>query len=85
MKNDLTTTFLNLALVFLVMLSVGFTLLIVWREPKVPAYTARAVQDNNNLVKINQVLNEAAAYNATAHDPELSRILQSAQQKTAAR
>ena len=77
-------TFLNLALSGLVLLSVGFTLLVIFREPKVPAYTAVAMQYNNNLSKVKQVLNDTAAYNATNRDQELARILQSAQPKPAA-
>lgn len=84
MRNDLTTTLLNLALGALVFLSVGFTLLVIWREPKVTIYAAKALQDNNNLMKVNALLNDAAAYNSTARDPELARILQAAQQKPAA-
>jgi hypothetical protein len=85
MKNDLTTTFLNFVLVVLVLLSVGFGLLAVWREPKVPRYAAEALQDNNNMMKVNAILNDAVAYNATARSPELARILQAAQQKPATR
>ena len=81
MKRDLTTTILNLFLAVLVFLSFGFTLLVIRREPEVPPATAAAVQDNQNLIKINAILNDSAAYNATAHDPELTRILQTAQQK----
>jgi hypothetical protein len=83
MKNDLTMTFLNLALSGLVLLSVGFTLLVILREPKVPRYAAVAMQYNNNLSKVKQVLIDTAAYNATARDPDLERILQSAQQTSA--
>ncbi|MGC9941327.1 MAG: hypothetical protein ABSE48_05795 [Verrucomicrobiota bacterium] len=84
MKNDLTTTVLNFVLVVLVFASVGFGLLAVWREPKVPVYATVALQDNNNMMKVNAILNDAVAYNATARNPELARILQAAQQKPAA-
>jgi hypothetical protein len=84
MKNDLTMTFLNLTLSGLVLLSVGFTLLVILREPKVPRYAALAMQYNNNLSKVRQILNDTAVYNATIHDQELARILQSAQQQSAA-
>ena len=85
MKNNLAVTFLNLALTGLVFLCVGFTLLVIWREPKVPAYAAAALQDNNNLMKVNAILNDVVAYNTTARDPELTRIIQSVQQKPATR
>jgi hypothetical protein len=84
MKNDLTTVFLNFVLAALVFLSVGFALLAVWREPKVPMYAAAALQDNNNLMKVNAILNDAAAYNVTARSPELAHILQSVEKKPAA-
>ena len=84
MKNDLTKAFLNVVLTALVFLSVGFTLLVIRREPEVPAATTAAVQDNNNLMKVNAMLNDAAAYNATARDPELTLILQTARQKPSA-
>ncbi|MGA2870192.1 MAG: hypothetical protein ABSF34_13670 [Verrucomicrobiota bacterium] len=85
MKNDLTTTFLNFVLAMLVFLTVGFGLLTIWREPKLPIYTAAAMQDNNNLVKIQSLLNEAAAYNVTARSSELAGILQTVEQKPASR
>lgn len=85
MKNNLAAAFLNLALAGLVFLCIGFTLLVIWREPRVPVFAATALQDNNNLMKVNAILNDTAAYNATAKDPELARILNSVQQKPATR
>lgn len=84
MKNDLLTTFLNFALAVLVFASVGFALLAILREPKVPIYTAAAMQDKNTMMRVNAVLNDTLAYNAVARSPELTRILQSVQTKTAA-
>jgi|HubBroStandDraft_6_1064221.scaffolds.fasta_scaffold4067430_2 hypothetical protein len=84
MKRDLTTTFLNLVLAVLVFLSFGFTLLVIRREPEVPAATAAAVQDNQNLMRVNALLSDVTAYNATVHDPELARLLEAARQKPAA-
>jgi hypothetical protein len=84
MKTDLTTTFLNFVLAILVLLSVCFALLTVLREPKVPIWTAMALQDNNNLMKLNGILNDAVTYNARARSPELQRIIQSVQAKPAA-
>jgi len=85
MKNHFTTTFLNVILGFLVLLSVGFTYLVIHREPEVADAAAEARQDNSNLVKVNAILNDTAAYNATAHDPELAHILLIAQEKPATR
>jgi hypothetical protein len=83
MKTDLTTTFLNFLLAVLVILSVGFALLTVLREPKVPILAAQAVQDNNSKMKLTALLNDAAAYNNTVHSPVLARILQSVEAKPA--
>ena len=85
MKNHFTTTFLNVILGFLVLLSVGFTYLVIHREPEVADTAAEARQDNGNLVKVNAILNDTAVYNATAHDPELAHILQVALEKPASR
>jgi hypothetical protein len=85
MKKPFTTTFLNVMLGFLVFLSVGFTYLVIHREPVVADATAEARQDNGNLVKVNAILNDTAAYNVTARDPELAHILQMAQEKPAHR
>jgi hypothetical protein len=84
MKNDSLTTFLNFALTLLVIVSVGFALLAIWREPKVPIWTAAAMQDKNTELRLEAVLNDTLAYNATVHSPELAHILQSVQPKTAA-
>jgi hypothetical protein len=84
MKHDLTTTILNLVLAVLVFLSFGFTLLVIHREPEVPAAAAAAMQDNQNLMRVNAVLNDVAAYNATARDPELAHLLEVARKKPVA-
>jgi hypothetical protein len=84
MKNDSTTTFLNFVLAALVFLSIGFGALTVLREPKVQPMTTLALQDNNNIMKLNAVLNDVVAYNATARSPDLARIIQAVQQKPAA-
>ena len=84
MKNDPTITFLNFVLAALVFLSIGFGALTVLREPKVQPMTTLALQDNNNIMKLNAVLNDVVAYNVTARSPELARIIQAVQQKPAA-
>ena len=73
-----------MVLAALVFLSVGFTLLVIKREPEVPNATAAAMQDNTNLRKVNAILSDVAAYNATARDPELTKILQNARQPSTA-
>jgi hypothetical protein len=84
MKNDSLTTFLNFALAVLVLASVGFALFAILREPKVPTWTAAAMQDKNTELRLEAVLNDTLAYNANVHSPELTRILQSVQTKPAA-
>jgi hypothetical protein len=84
MKNDSTTTFLNFVLAALVILSVFFAVLTILNERTVPQLAATALQDNQNMMRLNAVLNDAMAYNATARNPELARVLQAAQQKPAA-
>ena len=84
MQNDMTKAFLNGVLAVLVLLCVGFTLLVIRRQPEVPAAAAAAMQDNTNLRKVNAILNDVTAYNSTAHDPELTKILQNARQSSAA-
>ena len=83
MKNDLATAFLNCVLLVLVLLSVFFGYLTIRREPRVAGFATLALQDNNNMMKVNAILNDAAVYNASARSPELARILQAAQQKPA--
>jgi hypothetical protein len=83
MKNDPLTTFLNFALAVLVFASVGFALLAILREPKVPAYTAAAMQDKNTIMKVNAVIADTINYNASVRSPELTSILHSLQAKPA--
>lgn len=84
MKNDLTTSILNLALAALVILGVLFTILTMMRTRELRQLTANATAANQALVKAQSIVNDVAAYNATAKSPELARILQSVQAKPAA-
>ena len=84
MKHDLTTTILNLVLAVLVFLSFGFTLLVIHREPEAPNSMATANQDRQNLARVNEVLSDVVAYNATNRDPELTHLLEAVRQKPAA-
>jgi hypothetical protein len=84
MKNDLTTTIMNLALAALVILGVLFTILTMMRTRDLRQLTANAAAANQTLVKANSIVNDVTAYNATAKSPELTRILQSLQAKPAA-
>ena len=83
MKNDLTTTLLNLALAALVILGVLFAILSMNYTRQLRQLTTAAAQANQNLVKAQSLANDVAAYNATAKSPELTRILQAVQPKSA--
>jgi hypothetical protein len=84
MKNDLTTTILNLALAALVILGVLFAILTMMRTRELRQITANAAAANQTLVKAQSIVNDVVAYNAKANSPELTRILQSVQPKPAA-
>jgi Flp pilus assembly protein TadB len=78
MKNDITTTFLNFVLAVLVVLCVVFAILYLQRTQK-----ARQLQSRLQMVQINignaeALARDAALYNQTARNPELSQILQRA-------
>jgi hypothetical protein len=85
MKSDLTTTLLNFALAVLVILGVVFALLSITRQRELRQLTANATIANTALMRAQGLANDTAAFNATAKSPELTRILQSIQPKTAAK
>jgi len=83
MKNDMTTTFLNLVLAALVILGVLFAIMSTIYTHDLRKLTSSAALANQGLVKAQALANDVAAYNATAKSPELARILQSVQTKPA--
>jgi hypothetical protein len=83
MKNDLTTTLLNLALAALVILGVLFAILSMMRARELRDLTNAATAANQNLVRAQSLANDVAAYNATVKNPDLARILQAVQTKPA--
>jgi hypothetical protein len=85
MKSDLTTTLLNFALAVLVILGVVFALLSITRQRELRQLTTNATIANSALMRAQGLANDTAAFNATAKSPELARILQSIQPKTAAK
>jgi len=85
MKSDTTTTALNFILAALVILGVVFALLSIMRTREFRQLTANATVANNTMMRAQGLANDAAAYNASAKSPELTRILQSVQPKTAAK
>jgi hypothetical protein len=85
MKSDTTTTVLNFILAALVILGVVFALLSITRTREFRSLTANATLANSALMRAQGLANDTAAYNASAKSPELTRILQSVQPKTAAK
>jgi hypothetical protein len=83
MKNDLTTTLLNLALAALVILGVLFAILSMMRARELRDLTNAATAANQSLVRAQSLANDVAAYNATVKNPDLARILQAVQTKPA--
>jgi hypothetical protein len=84
MKSDTTTTVLNFILAMLVILGVVFALLSITRTREFRQLTTNATLANNALMRAQGLANDTAAFNASAKNPELARILQSIQPKTVA-
>jgi len=80
----MTTTFLNFVLAALVILGVLFGILSMSRQREFRQLSSNATLANNALLKVQGLANDATAYNQTAKNPELGRILQSIQPKPAA-
>ena len=84
MKSDTTTTALNFILAVLVLLGVVFALLSMTRTREFRMLTTNATLANSALLRAQGLANDTAAYNVSAKSPELTRILQAIQPKTAA-
>ncbi len=84
MKSDMTTTALNFILAALVLLGVVFALLSMTRTREFRMLTTNATLANSALMRAQGLASDTAAYNASAKSPELNRILQSVEPKTAA-
>ena len=83
MKNDSTTTVLNIVLAALIVLGVLFALLSISRTRELrhlqPQAQIRVQQFQQAMVKAQALLNDAMVYNATAKNPEMTQIIQSVQ------
>lgn len=77
MKSDTTTTVLNFILAMLVILGVVFASLSIVRTRDLRQLQIRAQVAQINFMRAQALFNDVAAYNATAHSPELGQILQS--------
>jgi hypothetical protein len=82
MKNDTTTTLLNFVLSALVILGVVFALLTMSRTRDLRTLSVNATVANSNIMRINALLNDVVAYNATAKSPELTKAIQVLQPKS---
>ena len=83
MKSDTTTTVLNIVLAVLVVLGVTFALMAILRTSEMRRLTTSAAQTNMELQRAVGLANDVTAYNQSAKNPELTRILQMLQTKAA--
>ena len=81
MKSDMITTVLNFVLAALVILGVTFTLMAILRTGEMRRLSAGAAAANTELMRAQGLASDANAFNQTAKNPELTRILQSVQPK----
>ena len=81
MKNDSTTTFLNLVLGALVLLGVVFAIMSILNTHRVrqiqPRVQMQAQVFQNDFVRVQGLVADAMTYNATANNAELNQIIQS--------
>jgi hypothetical protein len=82
MKNDTTTTLLNFVLAVLVILGVVFALMTMSRTRELRQLSLNYAAVNNNIMRVNGLLNDVAAYNAKVNSPELARAIAVLQPKT---
>jgi hypothetical protein len=82
MKNDTTTTLLNFVLAVLVILGVVFALMSMSRTRELRTLSLNAAAANNNIMRVNALLNDVVNYNATAKAPELAKAIALLQPKT---
>ncbi len=83
MKNDTTTTLLNFVLAVLVILGVVFALMSMSRTRELRQLSLGAAAANNNIMRVNALLNDVVNYNATAKAPELAKAIALLQPKPA--
>jgi len=79
MKSDTTTTALNFILAMLVILGVVFASMSIMRTRELRQLQIRAQVAQLNFMRAQALANDVAAFNATAKNPELTKILLSIQ------
>ena len=84
MKSDTITTVLNFVLAVLVILGVMFALMTILRTSEMRRLSAGAAIANTELMRAQGLANDTAAFNQNAKNPDLARILQSVQTRSAA-
>jgi len=85
MKCETTNTILTYVLGVLALLGVVFALQTIFRQREFRSLQIQATLDNASLARIQALANDTLAYNQRNPNPELTRILQSAQAKPATR
>jgi hypothetical protein len=76
MKNDTTTTVLNLVLGVLALAGVLFALLAILRIRDFRTLQLPAAQANANMMQAQALINDVAAYNQKFPSPELGKLIQ---------
>ena len=85
MKCETTDAILKFVLVALVVLAVIFALQTIFRTRELRSLTQQATMDQNNLIRMQTLYNDALAYSQKNPSPDLTRILQAVQAKPATR
>ena len=85
MKCETTNTVLTFVLGALALLGVIFALQTIFRTREYRSLTVQATQANNAFMRVQSLANDVMAFNQKNPNPELARILQSAQAKPATR
>jgi hypothetical protein len=84
MKCALTNCILTFALAAFTILGVFFALRTINGTRELRSLTLQAATANNNLMQMQSLVNDVAAYNKKNPSPELTTLLQPPQAKTAA-
>jgi len=85
MKCETTDTVLKFVLAVLVILAVVFALQTIFRTRELRSLTQQATMDQNNLMRMQTLYNDALAYSQKNPSPDLTHILQAVQAKPATR
>jgi hypothetical protein len=84
MKNYSTTSLLNFVLALLVILGVIFAMLTMTRTRDLRTINPYAMQAQQKAIMMQTMVNDVSTYNTQVKNPELTRILQTLQPKSAA-